>query len=400
MQGIVHMKQPAVIPRLLQRPDRSFFLFGPRGSGKSTWLQQVLPDAFRLDLLDASLFLELSRDPHRLEALVGPRPAGSWVVLDEVQKVPALLDEVHRLMEAKRWRFALCGSSARKHRRGGANLLAGRALTLSMESFSAAELGVAFDLGRALDWGLLPFVHHEPETAPDILAAYVNTYLKEELQAEGLIRNVPPFVRFLAVAGQINGHMVNAKNIAREAAVARSTVDTYFGILSDTLLGHRLPAWRPGLKVREAAQPKFYWFDPGVARAAAGLLRDPADRLWQGYALETLVYHELRVYNETSGKHRALNYYRTPAGVEIDFVIETAKRRPGSDPRVVAIEVKRAERWDRAWGKAMLSLSASAGVKVDHMIGVYCGTRAYRFGEVQVWPVADFVKALYKGEVF
>jgi len=308
----MHMKDRAIIPRLLQRPERSFFLFGPRGTGKSTWLQQVLPDTFRLDFLDASLFLELSRDPHRLEALIGRRPAGAWIVLDEVQKVPALLDEVHRLMELYRWRFALCGSSARKLRRGGANLLAGRALTLSMESFSAAELGAAFDLDRAVDWGLLPFVHNEPDAAADILAAYVNTYLKEELQAEGLIRNVPPFVRFLAVAGQINGQIVNAQNIAREAAVARSTVDTYFAILTDTLLGHRLPAWRPGLKVREAAQPKFYWFDPGVARAAAGLLRDPADRLWQGYALETLIYHELRVYNEVSRKHRLISYYRTP----------------------------------------------------------------------------------------
>jgi len=394
------MTSHSVIPRLLNRPDRSFFLFGPRGTGKSTWLKQVLPGAFRFDLLDASLFLELSRDPHRLEALVGPRPAGTWVVLDEVQKVPALLDEVHRLMESKRWRFALCGSSARKLRRGGANLLAGRALTLAMESFSAAELGGAFHLERALDWGLLPFVYNEPEAAADILAAYVSTYLKEELQAEGLIRNVPPFVRFLAVAGQINGQIVNAQNIAREAAVARSTVDTYFDILTDTLLGHRLPAWRPGLKVREAAQPKFYWFDPGVARAAAGLLRDPADRLWQGCALETLVYHELRVYNEISRKHRPISYYRTPAGVEIDFIVETAKRRPGSAPRVVAIEVKRAERWDRAWEKPMRALAASAGVKVDRMIGVYCGSRPYRFDDVQVWPVADFVKALFGGEVF
>src|SRR5512139_97815 len=147
------MKRALLIHRLLQRPDRSFFLFGPRGTGKSTWLEQVLPDAFRLDLLNASLFLELSRDPHRLEALVGSRPAGTWVVLDEIQKVPALLDEVHRLMESRRWRFALCGSSARKLRRGGVNLLAGRALTLAMESFSAAELGDEFDLDFALNWG-------------------------------------------------------------------------------------------------------------------------------------------------------------------------------------------------------------------------------------------------------
>ena len=397
---MMRMLSDAVISRLLQPPDGSFFLFGPRGTGKSTWLQRVLPGAFRLDLLDASLFLELSRDPHRLEALVGNRPARTWVVLDEIQKVPTLLDEVHRLMESRRWRFALCGSSARKLRRGGANLLAGRALTLSMESFSAAELGEEFNLDFALNRGLLPFVRNEPEAAEDILAAYVNTYLKEELQAEGLIRNVPPFVRFLAVAGQINGQVVNGQNIAREASVARSTVDTYFALLTDTLVGHILPAWRPGLKVREAAQPKFYWFDPGVARAAAGLIRDPADRLWQGRALETLIYHELRIYNEISRKHRRICYYRTPAGVEVDFIIETSRRRSGSVPRVVAIEVKRAERWDRLWDKSIRGLAERSGVKVERMVGVYCGERTYRFGDIDVLPVAEFVKVLFAGEIF
>ena len=394
------MTRDATIPRFLRRPDRPFFLFGPRGTGKSTWLRQVLPDALKLDLLDASLFLELSRDPHRLEALIGKKPAGAWVVLDEIQKVPALLDEVHRLMELRRWRFALCGSSARKLRGGGANLLAGRALTLSMESLSAAELGAGFDLDFALNWGLLPFVLNDPDTAADILAAYVNTYLKEELQAEGLIRKAPPFVRFLAVAGQFNGQIVNALNISREASVARSTVDTYFAILSDTLVGHMLPAWRPGLKVREAAQPKFYWFDPGVARAAAGLLRDPADRQWQGLALETLVYHELRVYNEISGKHRPVSYYRTPAGVEVDFVVETSRRRRSTSAHVVAIEIKRAERWDRALDKALRGLADTEGVEVERMIGVYCGSRRYEFDNVTVLPVAEFVKALFAGEVF
>ena len=394
------MTKNDIMTRLLQQPERSFFLFGPRGTGKSTWLQQVLPDAFRLDLLDASLFLELSRDPHRLEALIGGRATGAWIVLDEIQKVPPLLDEVHRIMGLHKWNFALCGSSARKLRRGGANLLAGRALTLSMESFSATELGDSFDIEFALNWGMLPFVWNEPQYAADILAAYVNTYLKEELQAEGLIRNVPPFVRFLSVAGQINGQMVNAQNIARDAAVARSTVDNYFGVLTDTLVGHFLPAWRPGLKVREATQPKFYWFDPGVARASAGLLRDPTDRLWQGAALETMIYHELRVYNEVSRKQRPLHYYRTPAGVEIDFVIETAHRRPESLPRVIAVEVKRAERWDRAWEKPMRSLADNAGVTVERMFGVYCGSRSYQFDNITVLPFADFIKALFAGEVF
>lgn len=394
------MAKNDIMTRLLQQPERSFFLFGPRGTGKSTWLQQTLPDAFRLDLLDASLFLELSRDPHRLEALIGGRAADAWIVLDEIQKVPPLLDEVHRLMGLQKWNFALCGSSARKLRRGGANLLAGRALTLSMESFSATELGDSFDLEFALNWGMLPFVWNDPQYAADILAAYVNTYLKEELQAEGLIRNVPPFVRFLSIAGQINGHIVNVQNIARDAAVARSTVDNYFGVLTDTLVGHFLPAWRPGLKVREATQPKFYWFDPGVARASAGLLRDPTDRLWQGAALETMIYHELRVYNEVSRKQRPLHYYRTPAGVEIDFVIETAHRRPDSLPRVIAVEVKRAERWDRAWEKPMRSLADNAGVTVERMFGVYCGSRSYQFDNITVLPFADFIKALFAGEVF
>ncbi len=313
MHGKVFFMKTCRISRKLTRPDRSFFLFGPRGTGKSTWLRHVFPDALYLDMLDASIFLELSRDPNRLEAMIGDLPERNWVVLDEIQKVPALLDEVHRLVEKHRWRFALCGSSARKLKRGGANLLGGRALTVSMESFSGSELAESFDLEFALSWGTLPLIYEDPEMAADILSAYVNTYLKEEIQAEGLIRSVPPFVRFLAVAGQVNGQALNVQNISRDAAVARSTVDTYFSILSDTLVGHILPAWRPGLKVREAAQPKFYWFDPGVARAAAGLLRDPIDRLWQGAALETLVFHELRVYNAAPCHSLSIGSLKSPA---------------------------------------------------------------------------------------
>jgi len=386
--------------RLLRCPERSFFLFGPRGTGKSTWLQQVLPETVRFDLLDTSLYLELSRDPHRMEALIGNRPSGSWVVLDEMQKIPALLDEVHRLMEKHRWRFALCGSSARKLRRGGANLLGGRALTLNMEGFSAAELGSAFDLEFSLNWGLLPFVQLESQNAVDILEAYVNTYLKEEIREEGLVRNVPPFLRFLNVAGQLNGQSVHGQNIAREASLPRSTVDTYFSILIDTLLGHFLPAWRPGLKVREAAHPKFYWFDPGIARAAAGLIREPVDRLWQGTSLETLIFHELRVYNETSSKKRPLAYYRTAAGVEIDFIIESKKRSANTPAHLVAIEVKRADKWNRSWESGLRDLASQKGIKVDRLIAVYTGTRAYHFEGLDVLPVSEFLQGLYQGEIF
>jgi predicted AAA+ superfamily ATPase len=388
------------IPRLLRCPDRSFFLFGPRGTGKSTWLRQVLPEAVRLDLLDTSLYLELSRDPHRLEALIGKRSSGSWVVLDEIQKIPTLLDEVHRLMETRRWQFALCGSSARKLRRGGANLLAGRAITLNMEGFSAAELGAAFDLEFSLNWGFLQFVQLERPNAADILEAYVNTYLKEEIREEGLVRNVPPFLRFLNVAGQLNGQSVHGQNIAREASLPRSTVDTYFSILVDTLLGHFLPAWRPGLKVREAAHPKFYWFDHGVARAAAGLVREPADRLWQGTALETLIFHELRVYNEISRKKRPLAYYRTASGVEIDFIIESRKRQTSAPAHLVAIEVKRADKWNRSWESGLRDLASHEGIKVDRLVAVYTGARAYHFEGLDVLPVSEFLQDLYQGKIF
>jgi len=388
------------IPRLLSCPERSFFLFGPRGTGKSTWLRHVLPDAVHLDLLDTALYLELSREPYRLEALAGNLPEGGWIVLDEIQKIPALLDEVHRLIELRRWLFALCGSSARKLRRGGANLLAGRAITLNMESFSAYELGKDFNLSHALNRGLLPFVQQDPAYTTDILAAYMNTHLKEEIREEGLVRQIPPFIRFLSIAGQLNGQVVNGQNIAREASVARSTVDSYFSILIDTLLGHFLPAWRIGLKVRESAHPKIYWFDPGVARAAAGWLHDPVDRFWQGTALETLIFHELRVYNEVSSKHRPVSYYRTPAGVEIDFIIETSRRNATTTPHIVAIEVKLAEKWNRVWEKPLRSLAALPEIKADKLIIVYTGKRSYKSGAIDIMPVEAFITALHRGEIF
>ena len=313
------------ISRLLHVPDYSFFLFGPRGVGKTTYLREVRPTAIFFDLLESSLYLELSQNPGRLEAMIGTCPEGSWVVIDEIQKIPALLDEVHRLIENKGWKFALCGSSARKLRRGGVNLLAGRAVTRHLDTFSFDELGRNFDIEFSLEWGLLPRVQIYRDNPADFLSAYVDTYLKEEIKEEGIVRQLPPFLRFLNIAGQLNGQMVNGQNIAREAGVARSSVDVYFSILDDTLLGHFLPAYRPGAKVREQAHPKFYWFDPGVARAAAGLLFDPVDRIWKGSSLETLILHELKVYNQTREKHRGIYFYRTGSGVEIDFVVETKK---------------------------------------------------------------------------
>ncbi len=377
--------------RLLQAPAMSFFLFGPRGIGKSSWLRTVLPSAQYFDLLNPSTELKLSRDPHLLEASIAPSSKKGWIVIDEIQKVPTLLSEVHRLMETTKHRFVLCGSSARKLRRGGADLLAGRAITVNMEALSFAEMGRHFHLQSILDWGTLPMVCRNLTTAANVLEAYVHTYIREEIKEEGIVRQVPPFLRFLSVAGLLNGQVVNASNIAREAALARSTVDQYFSILVDTLLGHFLPVYQPALKLRERAHPKFYWFDSGVARAASGLLRDPVDRLWKGWALETLLFHELRVFNETQEKHRPISYYKTVGGAEIDFVIETRKRRSSAPPHVVCVEAKLAERWERSWDRPMRDLKLLPGIQVDRMIGVYTGTDRYHFDGVDILPVADFL---------
>jgi predicted AAA+ superfamily ATPase len=389
------------LARLLRMPEKSFFVFGPRGVGKSTWLRQVLPpDAVVLDLLRADVFLELSRNPSHLEALVGHRPPGSWVCIDEIQKAPALLDEVHRLIESRRLRFALSGSSARRLRRTGVNLLGGRAITRWLAPFVSAELGDRFDLRRALEGGLLPMVVLDPGQAADTLAACVHTYVREEIREEGLVRKIDPFLRFLQIAGLMNGQELNVENIARDAGAPRTTVDGYFTILVDTLLGHLLPAYRPGVKVRERRHPKFYWFDVGVARAAAGLLRDPLDAVWRGTALETLVLHELRVHNHVRGKERPLAYYRTAAGVEIDFVVETRHRTASTPPHLVCIEVKAAPRWKREWEAPMRALAAAGGVRVDRMIGVYTGRDRLRLGDVDVLPVASFLAALHAGDIF
>ena len=389
-----------ILSRSLKIPTRSFFLFGPRGAGKSTWLRQVFPSAVRFDLLESGLYLELTREPQRLEALAGKLRKGSWIIIDEIQRIPDLLNEVHRLMELHQWRFALCGSSARKLRRGGVNLLGGRAVTCHMEAFSSAEIGKSFNWEFALQWGTLPAIQTDRRNAADILNSYVQTYVQQEIREEGIVRSLPPFLRFLSVAGLLNGNLLNAQNVARDASVPRSSVDSYFSILEDSLLSHRLPAYRPRMKVREQAHPKFYWFDPGVARSAAGLLFDPVDRSWKGLAMETLIFHELRVFNQVSGKNRLIAYYGLPSGSEIDFVIELRKARDASTPQIVCIEAKLADRWNRKWEKPMRSLTYTKGIHVKRMIGVYTGLRTYHFDGVDVLPLSQFLVQLHTGRVF
>lgn len=368
-------------------PARSFFLFGPRGTGKSTWLRRAFPRARWYDLLQSETYVRLLADPAEFRREIEALPSGTWVVVDEVQRVPALLNEIHALMarHPRRWMFALCGSSARKLKRADANLLAGRAINRTFHPLVWQELAGDSTVDDILRFGLLPAVRSEPAAAVDILDAYAANYLLEEIQQEALTRNLASFSRFLRVAGLLNAQVVNVANVAREAAVARPTVQRYFDVLVDTLVGSWLPAWQPRLKVRESAHPKFYVFDPGVARAIAGRLRTPLHETERGPALETWVLHELRAHLALTGAGGELAYYRTPAGVEVDFV--------WSGPEwAVGIEVKASARWRQADGVGLRDLHGRGVIR--RAVGIYGGEHAQRAGPILVLPVREFLERL------
>jgi predicted AAA+ superfamily ATPase len=367
--------------------NRSFFLFGPRGTGKSTWLRTVLPGARWYDLLHTDVYVGLLADPSAFRREVEALPSGAWVVVDEVQRVPALLNEVHALIarDPSRWKFALCGSSARKLKRADANLLAGRAVNRQFYPLTWSELAGSADLEDVLRFGLLPAVRSEPDAAVDILDAYASNYLREEIQQEAVTRNLSAFSRFLRMAAVMNGQAVNVSNIARESAVARLTVQRYFDVLVDTLVGTWLPAWQPRLKVREAGHPKFYFFDSGVARAAAGRLRSPLHDTERGPALETWVLHELRACLAHADLGGDLAYYRTAAGLEVDFVWT-------GPSHAVAVEVKATSRWRPADGAPLREL-VERGV-IRRAVGVYRGEHAQQDGPVLVLPVGEFFSRL------
>jgi predicted AAA+ superfamily ATPase len=372
-------------------PDRSCFLFGPRGSGKSTWIGTAIKAAVSYDLLDAAESIRLAADPALLARETARVPAGGWVVIDEIQKVPALLDEVHRLIELRRLRFVLSGSSARKLRRGGTNLLAGRADMRRLYPLVSAELGASADINRMIEYGSLPLAvtGGDPKA---FLKSYALTYLQEEIRAEALTRNLGGFARFLEVAARQNAQVTNAAGIARDAGVSRQSVQNWFEILVDTLLGSWLPAWKLKRATKQVGHPKFYLFDSGVARALSGRLPYPASPEERGPLFETLIHNELCAYLEYSGLGYPLFFWRTPDGVEVDFLCETTSG-------YTAIEVKAATGWRPAASRGPARLAAELGPKKVRSYGVYLGAREAAYEPCRVLPVADFLRRLWAGEI-
>jgi predicted AAA+ superfamily ATPase len=315
--------------------SQSFFLFGPRGTGKSTFLDSFLSDEEKItfDLLDPELADELVSYPNNLLSRLAPYEGSKeWVVIDEVQKAPQLLDIVHKLIKERRFKFALTGSSARKLKRGAANLLAGRAVIYSMFPLTCEELGNDAHLMDILRFGTLPeiFALESPIAKAKFLKAYAQTYLKEEIISEQIVRNLPPFRRFLDVAAQSDTEVISYSNIARDIHSDPKTVSGYYDILEDTLLGFRLPAYSTSIRRKQKKAPKFYLFDTGVTRALAERVDyEVIPKTFEyGQLFESFIVNEIKRRLTYLDKQFSLSYMRVSDDSEIDLIIEqSAKAR-------------------------------------------------------------------------
>lgn len=375
--------------RLLNIPlkrDCSFFLFGARGTGKSFWLRNQLSDSIFFNLLEPETRIELNTKPHLLEQQI-PRNYKGWIVIDEIQKAPILLDLVHKLIEERKSKFILTSSSARKLKRLGTNLLAGRAHTYHMYPLTYQELGADFDLAKALNFGMLPKIYDDKSSqTKKYLNSYTKTYLYEEVMQEGLSRNLEAFSRFLESASFSQANVLNIASIARDTGIQARTVSNYFDLLEDMLLSYRLSVFSKRAKRKIANHPKFYFFDVGVYQSIRpkGLI-DSCNEI-EGHALETLVLEELIALNHYYELDYKIQYWRTIYDEEVDFVIYGPKN-------FIAIEVKRS---------SSVSSSDLKGLKLfleDYPEAkayiVYGGTKKlYLDNGITAMPINDFLKSL------
>lgn len=378
----------ATTDRFFQAPRQSFFLFGPRGTGKSTWLKHHYPGAELIDLLAPEVFRTFSAKPERLREITGGSKSRT-IIIDEVQKIPELLDVVHELIEEGAERhFIMTGSSARKLKRTGVDLLAGRALVKSMHPFMAAELGETFSLATSLQTGLVPLITSSPDPQ-ETLASYVALYLREEVQMEGIVRNIGAFNRFLEAVSFSHGSTLNISEVARECQVKRKTVDNYLAVLNDLLLSFQLPVFSRRAKRHLISHPKFYYFDSGVFRSVrpTGPLDSPHEI--DGAGLEGLVAQHLRAWIAYGNKNCNLSYWRTKSGVEVDFILY------GQDT-FLAVEVKNSAKINRKM------LNGLRAFKEDYPEAqaflLYRGNERRLINNIMCLPCEQFLRDLIPGQ--
>lgn len=376
------------INRFFKEPEGSFFLFGPRGSGKSTLARHCFKSAVHIDLLSPEEFRLYSARPERLEHRVRACAEDQVFIIDEVQKVPELLSVVHRLIEEKRgWKFILTGSSARKLKRTGVDLLAGRVLLSTLHPFMAAELNKMFDLEKALNYGLLPIVLAASDPS-HVLQTYASLYVREEVQMEGLVRNIGNFSRFLEAISFSHAGVLNLSQVGRDCQVERKVVEGYVGILEDLLLAFRVPVFAKRAKRVTAVQPKFYLFDAGVYRSLRP--SGPLDRPQEiyGLALKGLVAQHLRAWIAYSGNCSKLYYWRTRCGAEVDFIVY------GPDG-FWAIEVKNSVRIDRKELRGLRSFCEDYPECIPLLL--YRGKERLKIGDILCVPCEEFLCQLQPG---
>ena len=363
---------------------KSCFLFGPRQCGKSSLVRETMQDAHVFNLLSGDTFAHLARNPNYIDETCRDN---SPVVIDEIQKMPALLDEVHRLIEEKGKRFLLTGSSARKLRKGGFNLLGGRARIRNLHPFSASELGDAFDLDRAVNVGLVPGIWFSDDPEED-LAGYISLYLEQEIMQEGATRNLPAFSRFLEVAALSNGEQINFQSIASDAQIPRSTVQEYFKILKDTLLAREVPVWRKGRSRKTVETAKFYMFDTGVTRRLSRrkeLVRGTPE---YGHAFESWIMHEIASYSDAFRRDAEIAYWRTRTNLEVDFVVNED----------VAIEAKTTHNATKDDLKGLRAIGDEGTFR--HRILVSGEPRPREVDGISILPWRNFIDRLWSGDLF
>ncbi len=364
---------------------KSFFLFGPRATGKSFLIKHQLGnEALVIDLLRSDVFMRLSANPELLESMIDGHH-NQYIVIDEVQKVPALLNEVHRLIENKKIRFLLTGSSARKLRHGHVNLLAGRAWEAKLFPLTSQEIP-DFDLEKYLHFGGLPPVYAS-KFPQEELFAYVNTYLKEEIQAEALVRKIPAFSRFLQMSALTSGATLNFSSIANDTGIPVTTIREYYQILEDTFIGFMVPAWQKSQKRKAVSSGKFYYFDLGVKNTLAQISQiEPQSDLY-GQAFEHFIALELRAYISYNRLHQALTYWRTQQGHEVDLLIGDS----------VAIEVKTTNRVSQKHLKGLTYLSEEKICEKYYLVTHDKINRQEKEIKIIYWE--DFLKDLWAGKI-
>jgi predicted AAA+ superfamily ATPase len=376
--------------RFFNDPEVSFFLFGPRGTGKSTWLKMQFKEALYIDLLSPDLFRLYSARPERLREIIEGNPDKKIVIIDEIQKVPVILDIIHQLIEEKKGiRFILTGSSSRKLKRTGIDLLAGRAILKTLHPFIASELGDIFNIENAMQYGLIPLIVNSKKPI-ESLKAYVSLYLSEEIKMEGLVRNIGDFSRFLEVISFSNASILNSSEIARECQVGRKAVEGYLSVLNDLMVAHTLQVFTKKAKRHLISHPKFYFFDTGVFKALrpSGTLDRPHEI--EGSALETLVLQNLIAWNAYSENRNQIYFWRTRAGIEVDFIIY------GPDG-IWAIEVKQSKDIRLKNLKGLISFKED--YPEAHCIILYRGYEKLKKGNILCIPCELFLKSLIPGKI-